>query len=84
MARIGIVAGEASGDYLAADLVAGLRVRLPQIEVAGIGGPRLRAAGCKILYPMEKLSIMGLVEVIGSYAELAGIDRKSTRLNSSH
>lgn len=75
MLRIGIVAGEPSGDYLAADLIRQIRQRIPDVEIEGIGGPLLSAVGCKLLYPMEKLSVMGLVEVAGSYLELAGIRR---------
>jgi len=75
MLRIGIVAGEPSGDYLAADLIRQIRQRIPDVEIEGVGGPLLLAAGCKLLYPMEKLSVMGLVEVAGSYLELVGIRR---------
>jgi len=70
MLRIGIVAGEASGDYLAADLIESIRRREPDIQLAGIGGPRLKKAGCRSLFPMEKLAVMGLVEVLASYREL--------------
>ncbi len=75
MLRIGIVAGEPSGDYLAADLIRQIRQRIPDVEIEGVGGPLMLAAGCKLLYPMEKLSVMGLVEVAGSYLELVGIRR---------
>lgn len=76
MLRVGIVAGEASGDYLAADLIRHLRTLHPDLQVEGVGGPGLQAAGCQILYPMEKLSVMGLVEVAGSYFELVSMRRK--------
>ena len=68
--KIGIVAGEPSGDYLGARLIEDLRQRRPGLEVAGIGGPALRAAGCKILFPMERLAVMGLVEVLGKIREM--------------
>lgn len=68
--RLGIVAGEASGDALAAGLVRALQRRLPDLEVEGVGGEKLRAAGCRILYPLDKLAVMGLVEVLGSWREL--------------
>ena len=69
--KIGIVAGEPSGDFLAAQLVEDLRRLRPGLEVAGIGGPALRATGCNILFPMEKLAVMGLVEVVGKLWELS-------------
>jgi len=73
MPRIGIVAGEPSGDQLGAELVQALRGKFPGLEVEGIGGPRLQAAGCRSLFPMERLSVMGLVEVLGRYVELRRI-----------
>ncbi|NVK42210.1 MAG: lipid-A-disaccharide synthase [Oceanospirillaceae bacterium] len=74
--RIGIVAGEASGDILGSGLIEALRRRYPDLEVEGIGGELMIAAGCRSLYPMERLSVMGLVEVLGRLRELLGI-RKS-------
>ncbi|GGO78854.1 lipid-A-disaccharide synthase [Marinobacterium nitratireducens] len=71
--RIGIVAGEASGDILGAGLIEALRRRYPDLEVEGIGGDLMVAAGCRSLYPMERLSVMGLVEVLGRLRELMGI-----------
>ena len=78
MLRIGIVAGEVSGDILAADLINALKKRRGDIEVTGIGGSRLREAGCILLYPMEKLAVMGIAEVLGRYLELWYI-RRSVR-----
>ncbi|MBN0987031.1 lipid-A-disaccharide synthase [Amphritea pacifica] len=73
--RIGIVAGEASGDILGAGLLAELHQRFPEIEIEGIGGELMQAEGCRSLYPMEKLSVMGLVEVLGRLRELLRIRR---------
>lgn len=75
MVHIGIVAGEVSGDNLAAGLIAAFRKRHPELDlrVTGIGGPRLAAAGCEILFPMEKLAVMGIAEVLGRYRELRSI-----------
>jgi lipid-A-disaccharide synthase len=73
--RIGIVAGEASGDILGAGLLAELKQRFPEIEIEGIGGELMQAEGCHSLYPMEKLSVMGLVEVLGRLRELLRIRR---------
>ncbi|WP_417223633.1 lipid-A-disaccharide synthase [Amphritea sp.] len=71
--RIGIVAGEASGDILGAELLAELNHRFPEITVEGIGGELMQAEGCVSLHPMERLSVMGLVEVLGRLRELLGI-----------
>ena len=51
--RIGMVAGEASGDLLAAHLIAALKARRPDIQFAGIGGPRMAAEGFESHYPMD-------------------------------
>ena len=74
--KIGIVAGEPSGDNLAAQLIEAIRDKRPDIRVEGIGGERLREAGCDILFPMEKLAVMGLVEVVGKLWELSVIRAK--------
>ena len=73
MLRIGIVAGEASGDYLAADLIRRMREIRPDLIVEGIGGPRLQSVGCQILYPSAHLAVMGLTEVAGRYVQLRRI-----------
>lgn len=68
--RIGIVAGEVSGDTLGAGLMQALRQRLPGVEFVGICGPQMLAEGGLSLFPMERLSVMGLVEVLGRLREL--------------
>jgi lipid-A-disaccharide synthase len=73
---IGVVAGEASGDLLGAHLIRALRAHLPQARFTGIGGPRMQSAGFEALYPMEKLAVMGYVEVLGRFLEIAGIRRR--------
>jgi len=76
MLRIGIVAGEPSGDYLGADLIREIQKQVPDVRIEGIAGPQLQAAGCKLLFPMEKLAVMGLIEVVGRYIELVRIRRQ--------
>ncbi|MEL0082847.1 MAG: lipid-A-disaccharide synthase [Gammaproteobacteria bacterium] len=68
--RVGIVAGEASGDLLGAALIEQLRELVPQVTVTGIGGPHMEAAGCHSRYPAERLAVMGLVEPLGRLPEL--------------
>lgn len=75
MMRIGIVAGEASGDLLGAHLMASLQTRFPYLEFIGIAGPRMQALGAKSLFPMEKLAVRGYVEVLKHYREICGIQR---------
>jgi lipid-A-disaccharide synthase len=73
--HVGMVAGEASGDLLAAHLVAALKARRPGIEFAGIGGPRMAAEGFESHFPMEKLSVRGYAEALRHYREIMGIRR---------
>jgi lipid-A-disaccharide synthase len=71
-----MVAGEASGDQLAAPLIAALKARRNPILFAGIGGPRMQALGFESHYPMEKLSVRGYAEVVRHYREIMGIRRR--------
>jgi lipid-A-disaccharide synthase len=68
--RVGIVANEPSGDLLGAALVRALRERLPAAELVGVAGPNMQAAGCRTLMPQERLSVMGLVEVLKELPDL--------------
>jgi lipid-A-disaccharide synthase len=62
--RVGLVAGEASGDTLGADLIHALRRLAPDTEFFGVAGPKMQAAGCEVWEPSESLAVMGLFEVL--------------------
>lgn len=68
--RIGIIAGETSGDLLGARLMRALKLELPDVRFEGIGGPEMEAEGCHSLFSMERLSVLGLTEILGRYFEL--------------
>lgn len=76
-----LVAGEASGDLLGEGLIHALRERFPSARFAGIGGPRMIAAGLDAWHPAEKLAVMGLVEVLRHLPELLSI-RRDVRLRT--
>lgn len=76
MLRIGIVVGEASGDLLGAKLIKEMKEKYPDIEVVGIGGKNLIENGCHSLFDMERLSVMGVFEIIGRLIELLSIRKK--------
>ena len=68
--RVGIVANEVSGDILGAALISELRTLVPEASFIGVAGPRMLESGCETLFPMERLSVMGLTEVLGHLPEL--------------
>ncbi|MCC2957349.1 lipid-A-disaccharide synthase [Massilia sp. IC2-477] len=68
-----MVAGEVSGDMLAARLMAGLRPQLPNVRFHGIGGPRMMEQGMVSDLPIETLTVRGLFEIIPRYREIKGI-----------
>ena len=72
----GIVAGEKSGDILGASLILEMRKRHPDVEFVGIGGDDMIAAGCRSMFEMDRLSVMGFVEPLGRLPELFGIKRQ--------
>jgi lipid-A-disaccharide synthase len=74
--RYVVVAGEASGDILGANLIAHLKILQPNAIFEGIGGPLMEAQGFKTVVPMDRLSVMGLVEVLARLIELLGIRKR--------
>jgi lipid-A-disaccharide synthase len=73
---VAVVAGETSGDQLGATLIGALRARQPHIEVRGVCGPLMRAAGCASLADAHELAVMGLVEVLQHLPRLLRLRRR--------
>ena len=77
--RFALVAGEASGDLLGAGLIAALRERFPDAVFAGVGGPRMQAAGLQTWHSAEELAVMGLAEVVKHLPRLLALRRDVRR-----
>lgn len=75
MTRIVVVAGEASGDQLGAGLIRSLHAVDPAIEIEGIAGPAMAAAGCHVWRDSEELAVMGLFEIVRHLPRLRRIMR---------
>ena len=73
--RIGIIAGEVSGDILGIGLMQAIRRICPEAQFEGIGGPRMRAEGFHSFFPMDRLSVMGFIEPLGRLPELLRIKK---------
>lgn len=71
--KIGIVVGEVSGDTLGAKLIRCFREQGIDAEFEGIGGPQMIAEGFKSYYPMDVLSVMGIVEVLKDIKKLFAV-----------
>ncbi|HET9764385.1 MAG TPA: lipid-A-disaccharide synthase [Casimicrobiaceae bacterium] len=76
---IGIVAGEASGDALGAELIAAVRARLPNVRFAGIAGPRMESAGCEAWHSISRLGLRGYAEVAAQLPALVALRRELRR-----
>ena len=76
---VGIVAGEASGDALGATLIEAVRRRRADVHFAGIAGPKMQAAGCEVLAPVERLAVRGFTEVIAHLPSLFALRRDIAR-----
>jgi len=73
--KIGLVAGEASGDLLGAGLIQAIRARMPDARFEGVAGPEMVAAGCEAWEEAEVLSVMGLVEPLKVLPKLLKLRR---------
>jgi len=78
--RVGLVAGEASGDTLGADLINSLRRRAPDTQFFGVAGPKMQAAGCESWEPAESLAVMGLFEVLRDLPRLVRLLARIKRM----
>ncbi|HYP67258.1 MAG TPA: lipid-A-disaccharide synthase [Thiobacillaceae bacterium] len=79
MARVGLVAGETSGDLLGGHLITALKARVTTIQFEGIAGPRMVEAGCCALGSSDRLAVNGYVEVLSHLPGLLALRRKLTR-----
>jgi len=77
--HIALIAAEPSGDQLGAALMQAINAQVSNVSYTGIGGPEMMAAGMQSLYPMEKLSVMGLVEILPHLPELLRIRSQITQ-----
>lgn len=79
MLRIGMIAGESSGDQLGAGLIRAILARAPDTRFEGVAGPEMLAAGCRPLAQVEELSVMGFTELVAHLPRLLRIRRRLCR-----
>lgn len=77
--RIGVVAGEVSGDILGAGLMRALKKRIPDVRFEGVCGEQMEAEGCKGMFPMEWLSIIGFAEAVSKFLQIHWMRRDLLR-----
>ncbi|MGH7890019.1 MAG: lipid-A-disaccharide synthase [Thermodesulfobacteriota bacterium] len=77
MTDLFIIAGEASGDQLGEGLLTALYRKNPHLKVLGVGGPKMRAVGMQVVFPMEELQVMGFIDVLFSLPHLISRFRKT-------
>ena len=78
--RVGLVAGEASGDTLGADLIHALRRQAPDTQFFGVAGPKMQSAGCESWEPAESLAVMGLFDVLRDLPRLVRLLARIKRM----
>src|SRR6202521_1245304 len=78
--RVGLVAGEASGDTLGADLISAMLKLAPDAQFFGVAGPKMQAAGCEVWEPAESLAVMGLFEVVRDLPRLLRLRARARTL----
>jgi lipid-A-disaccharide synthase len=74
--KLGVIAGEASGDNLGAGLIEALREHEPDLRVYGVAGPKMQAAGCDSWAPASDLSVMGIFEILSHLPRLLRLRRE--------
>ena len=77
--KIGLVAGEASGDVLGAGLIRAIRAQVPDAIFEGVAGPEMLAAGCEQWEPANSLAVMGLIEPLAHIPRLLRLRRDLVR-----
>ena len=82
--RIGVVAGEPSGDSLGAGLINAVKRVYPDAEFIGVGGPKMSKAGCDTLYDMDRIGLMGLEGVFEKLARCPFIRLAKSWIRRNH